>query len=213
MKKHYIKQVASYSMVGTLGFTIAASLQGCGDESATPPPVNQNEQASISQGVEQGVFMVIKQTGENPDTYELLEQYPSNDGSRAILKKMDGSEQFLTEAELRQLAEAEAQRVEEGSSQLAEPVAQNQGLSLGETILASAAGALIGGMIANKLMNNQNFRQHQQAQTQRARRTISSTRNPAQSKRATQTRSQARSGFFGNNNNSSSNKRSSSFGS
>lgn len=198
MKKHYINQIMSYSMVGSLGFTIVASLQGCGDSSDQPPQAPNTSNTSIANAAEQGFFMVITQTGTNPDTYELSEQYPSSTGSRAVLKKLDGTEQILSEDELRALAETEAQRVEEGSSQLAQPTAQNQGLSLGETILAAAAGALIGGMIANRLMNNQNFRQHQQAQTQRAQRTMSSTRNPSASgNTANQNRTQPRSGFFG----------------
>jgi hypothetical protein len=137
--------------------------------------------------------------------------------TRAILKNLDGTEKILNEDELKKIAEAEAKRFEEGSSQLAQPVAQNQGLSLGETILASAAGALIGGMIANKLMSNQNYQRHQQQQAQRAQSTMSSTRNPAQTNNtANQTKSQPKSGFFGGNqgnpSNSSSSKGSSTAG-
>lgn len=141
--------------------------------------------------------MVIQQTGANPDTYELKEKYPSSEGTRAILKGLDGSERVMTEAELTQLAEAEAQRFEEGQSQLSQPVAENQGLGLGETILASAAGALIGGMLANKLMGNSNFKQHQQRTSQRAQSSMSSTRKPAQNKNANRNNSKPRSGFFG----------------
>lgn len=39
MTKPYIKQALSYSMVGSLGFTIVAGLQGCGDTGL--PPVEQ----------------------------------------------------------------------------------------------------------------------------------------------------------------------------
>ena len=78
---------------------------------------------------------------------------------------MDGKERILTEEELKKLAEAEAAKVENGTSNLTQALAANSpGLSLGETILASAAGALIGGMIANKLAGNSNFQQHQQQQ-------------------------------------------------
>lgn len=212
MKKHYIKKVVSYSMVGSLGFTIVASLQGC-DNNSNEPPINNQNQNTLQSATEQGRFMVIQQTGSNPDTYELIEEYPADSGSRAILKDLDGNERVLTESELRQIAEAEAQRVEAGDSQLTRPVAENQGLSLGETILASAAGALIGGMLANRLMNNQNFRQHQQAQAQRVQRTMNSTRNPSQNRSSTQNRNQPRSGFFGNNSRNSSSSGSRSFGS
>jgi hypothetical protein len=218
--QHYIKKILSYSMVGSLGFTIAAGLQGCDNGSQTQaPPANTSNNAnnSIANAASEGLFMVIQQTGTNPDTYELKEKYPSSEGTRAILKNLDGTEKILNEDELKKIAEAEAKRFEEGSSQLAQPVAQNQGLSLGETILASAAGALIGGMIANKLMSNQNYQRHQQQQAQRAQSTMSSTRNPAQTNNtANQTKSQPKSGFFGGNqgnpSNSSSSKGSSTAG-
>ncbi|MEZ5448112.1 MAG: hypothetical protein R3E89_03515 [Thiolinea sp.] len=156
--------------------------------------------------------MVIQQTGTEPDTYELKEKYPSSEGTRAILKGLDGSERILSEEELTQIAEAEAKRFEAGESQLSQPVAENQGMSLGETILASAAGALIGGMIANKLMGNSNYQQHQQRTNQRAQSTMSSTRNPAQTNNANRsTSSKPRSGFFGGSQGTSS-RSSSSFG-
>lgn len=213
--KHYVKKILSYSMVGSLGFTIVAGLQGCGDtkttaETTAAPANNANN--SIANAASEGVFMVIQQTGANPDTYELKEKYPSSEGTRAILKGLDGSEKVLSEEELKKLAEAEAKRFEEGQSQLSQPTAQNQGLSLGETILASAAGALIGGMIANKLMGNANYQQHQQQQAQRAQTTMSSTRNPAQTNNANQTKSQPRSGFFGSGGNPSNGSSSSSSG-
>lgn len=209
--KHYIHKILSYSMVGSLGFTVVAGLQGCDNSSnqQTPEPKAANN-GTIADAAEQSVFMVIQQTSTNPDTYELKEKYPSSEGTRAILKKMDGTEQILSEAELKKLAEEEAKRVEAGTSQLSQATAQNQGLSLGETILASAAGALVGGMIANKLMGNANYRQHQQYQTQRAQSTMSSTRTPNAGNTATQPRTQPKSGFFGGGSSNSSS--SSSFG-
>ena len=195
MKKHYIKQAASYSMVGSLGLVIAASLQGCG-EGLAPVDSQQGQNNSIADAAAEGYFMIIQQTGTSPDTYELKERYPSSEGTRAILRKMNGDEQVLSEAELTKLAEAEAQKVEEGTSQLSQPMAQNQGLGLGEMILASAAGALLGNMLANKLMGNRNFQQHQQRNNQRVQSSMSSTRKPAQNK-AGANKTKKRSGFFG----------------
>lgn len=201
MSKHYIKKALTYSAVGSLGLTVVAALQGCG-ETGLPGDQGQNQsQAQIADAAAQGLFMVIQQTGENPDTFELKEKYPSGEGTRAILKGLDGSERILSEEELKQLAEAEAQRVESGESQLAQsPEASSQGgLSLGETILASAAGALIGGMIANKLMNNSNFQKNQQAVNQRAQSSMNSTRKPGAGNTAGKSNSKPRSGFFGGN--------------
>lgn len=200
MNKHYIKKALTYSTVGSLGLTVAAALQGCGD-TGLPTEQNQNQnQAQIADAAEQGLFMVIQQTGTNPDTYELAEKYPSSQGTRAILKDMDGNERILSEEELKQMAEAEAARVESGESQLAQAEASNQGLSLGETILASAAGALIGGMLANKLMGNSNFQRNQQAVNQRAQSSMSSNRNPGANNTTNRSNSsKPRSGFFGGN--------------
>lgn len=196
MKKHYIKQATSYSMVGSLGLVIAASLQGCG-EGLPPTDSQQGQNSSIADAAAEGYFMVIQQTGNNPDTYELKERYPSSQGTRAVLRDMNGEERVLSEAELKRLAEEEAQKVEAGTSQLSQPTAQNQGLGLGEMILASAAGALLGNVLANKLMGNRNFQQHQQRTNQRVQSTMSSTRKPAQNKSSNR-QSGKRSGFFGN---------------
>jgi hypothetical protein len=97
--------------------------------------------------------------------YKVIEQYPANGPSRAILKDINGTEKLLSEAELKALAEVEAKKVENNTSNLTkapnESSMHSGGMSLGETILASAAGALIGGYIANKLFNNPNFQAHQ----------------------------------------------------
>lgn len=198
MSKPYIKPILSYSMVGSLGLTILASLQGCGgDQPPAPPPQTPGTISDAAKG--EGMFLVIQQTGANPDTFELKEKYPASE-TRAILKDMNGNERILTEAELKKMAEDEAKKVEDGTSKLTQPVAENQGLSLGETILASAAGALIGGMIANKLMGNSNYQQHQQHQQQRAQTSIS---RPAaggtDARSVNQGQNQPKSGFFGNN--------------
>ncbi|MEN9433807.1 MAG: hypothetical protein RLZZ422_1396 [Pseudomonadota bacterium] len=205
----YINKIASYSMVGSIGAVIVLSLQGCGGDQPPTPP-EKPKQETISQATsdkEQTFVLLLKQTGANPDTYQLTEKIPSSSGTKAIVTGLDGKERVLTEDELKKIAEAEAKRVEDGSSTLTKPVAENQGLSLGETILASAAGALIGGMIANKLMGNSNYQQHQQQQNTRAQSTMSSTRTPGSAANNSVTKpstSQPRSGFFGGGNTSSS---------
>ncbi len=202
MRKPYVKSILSYSMVGSIGLTIVASLQGCGGDQPPTPPQNQAPGAISDAAKGEGMFLVIQQTGANPDTYELKEKHPSSEGTRAILKGMDGSERILSEAELKKIAEEEAKKVEDGTSKLTQPAAENQGLSLGETLLASAAGALIGGMIANKLMGNSNYQQHQQQQTQRAQTSISRPAAGGTDTRAVNPgQNQPKSGFMGNNNN------------
>jgi hypothetical protein len=199
MRKPYIKHIFSYSMVGSLGLTIVSSLQGCGGDQPPTPPKDQAAGAISEATKGEGVFMVIQQTGKNPDTFELKEKYPASE-TRAILKDMEGKERILTQDELKKMAEEEAKKVEDGTSALAkEATAENQGLSLGETILASAAGALVGGMIANKLMGNSNYQQHQQHQQQRAQTSISRPAGGMDTRGVNQGASQPKSGFFGGN--------------
>jgi len=153
-------------MLGSLGLTMIIGLQGCG-QTEEPPKTNPNPNGTISEvsKSEEGFFLVIKQTAKDPDAFIIIEKHPSSTGTRALLRDMEGNERMLTEEELRQMAEAEADKVENGTSNLTQPpVASSPGLSLGEIILASAAGALIGGMIANKLAGNSNYQQHQQQQ-------------------------------------------------
>jgi len=154
-----------YSMLGSLGLTMAIGLQGCGQ--SEEPKTNPNPHGTISEASksEEGLFLVIKQTAKDPDAFIIIEKHPSSTGTRALLRDMEGKERMLTEEELKKMAEAEAAKVENGTSNLTQtPAASSPGLSLGETILAGAAGALIGGMIANKLAGNSNYQQHQQQQ-------------------------------------------------
>jgi len=157
-----INKALFYSMLGGLGLTLA--LQGCGP-SEQPAESNPNGTISEAAKSEEGLFLVIKQTAKDPDAFIIVEKHPSSTGTRALLTDMDGNERMLTEEELKKMAEAEAAKVEDGTSNLTQtPAASSPGLSLGETILAGAAGALIGGMIANKLAGNSNYQQHQQQQ-------------------------------------------------
>jgi len=187
----HIKKALSYSVAGSLGLTVVASLSGC--EQSQPP---QDPFAGMNQAANENWFMVIEQTGENPDTYRVAEQHPTSGPTRAVLRDANGIERFMSEDELRQIAEAEAHRVEDGTSRLAQEGAQMGpgGLSLGETLLAAAAGSLIGGMLANSLMNNRSYQQN----TQR----YNSTRSSAPTSLRSGQTTQARSGFFGNKNNS-----------
>jgi hypothetical protein len=192
MPMKHIKKALSYSIAGGVGLTVVAALHGCSD-SGQPPQGSGGFGATDSAGLEQNMFMVIEQTGDNPDTYKVVEKHPTTGATRAILRTQDGDERFLSEAELKAIAEEEAARVEAGTSGLTQDAGmQAGGLSLGETVLAAAAGSLIGGMLANRLMGNSNF--------QRAQRDYGGGRPTAaisQPYRPGTSTKQARSGFFG----------------
>lgn len=167
-KKMIVKSIAL-----SLGILLATSLQGCGgSQDADQQTANADSGMETLQGdlQQQNYFLVIEQTAVNPDKYVLAERHETSGDTRAVLKKMDGSEVILSNDELKALAEAEAKKVEAGTSALTqEPTAEaSSGMGLGEMVLASAAGALIGGMLANKLSGNSNFKRNQQASTRPA---------------------------------------------
>ncbi len=154
----HIKQAISLSVAGSLGLTVLTSLSGC---EQSPPPASS---VDALQDQSRNWFLVIEQTGTDPDTYRVAEQHPTTGPTRAVLRDLNGIERFLSPEELKTIAEQEAMRVQEGSSRLAQQGAQMApgGLSLGEVLLATAAGSLLGGMMANSLMRNRNFQQNTQ---------------------------------------------------
>jgi hypothetical protein len=188
----HIKKALSYSIAGSLGLGVIASLQGCSDQGPTPPNLGGRDGAPNG-SVDTNYFLVVEQTGTSPDTYRLAERHPTSGPTRAILRLSDGSERFLSESELKQIAAEEAARIEAGTSRLTEdPTMHAGGLSLGETLVAAAAGALIGGMLANRLAANSNFQRTQQSYG--GGRPTAAISQPANRSYGTQ---QPRSGFFG----------------
>ncbi len=159
--KHYIKKISQVSAFGSVAALAALALSGCHEK-----PKEESSSGVAEAAKTQGQFLVIQEVGEGK--YKVVEQYPTNGPSRAILKELNGTERLLSEAELKKIAEEEAKKVENNTSNLAKAPneqMQSAGMSLGETILASAAGALIGGYLANKLFNNPNFQAHQRVNT------------------------------------------------
>jgi len=180
VKKH-ITKAASYAAVGSFGLVVMAALSGCEHR--------QEADTMATQSKEQGYFIVIQETGV--DSYKIIEQYPTPGTTRAILKKMDGTEQLLSEEELKKLSATEAQKVEQGTSRLTQEGEMSGGMSLGEVILASAAGAIIGSWLGNKLFNNPNYQQ-------RAKRAPTSYSRPATPSQQAQKKAapQRKSGFM-----------------
>jgi len=204
----HIKKTLSYSIAGSLGLTVIASLHGCSDQGPTQPGMSGID-ASQGSAVEQDYFLVLEQTGSAPDTYRLVEKHVTNGPTRAILRNPDGTERFLSETELKGIAAAEAARVEAGTSRLTEePSMHAGGLSMGEVLLAAAAGSLVGGMLANRLASNRNFQRTQSSYG--GGRPTASISQPAN--RQTASKSKPRSGFFGSSSGTSSSSSFRSFG-
>ena len=192
--KHYIKKISTYAMVGSLGAVAMVAMTGCEEK-----PQGQSD-AFTQASQRQGAFVVIDEIA--PGQYKIAEEYPA-EHTRVILRKLDGTEKILSKEELDALVKEEAARIDAGQSALTNPeLASGQGgLGLGEAILASAAGAIIGSWIGSKLFNNPNYQQTRQRgykSPSAYRRSVDSfNRKSTRTSTASSTRRSTRSGFFG----------------
>lgn len=192
-KKYFLKKVSNYAIVGGLGASLVVGLSGCEDK-------NANGQNSTSGGVtqaaqKQGAFVVIEKTPQGD--YTIVDEFPST--STTIVLREDGKDRILSKEEIDALVKAEATKIENGTSDLTSGTGMG-GLSLGEALLASAAGAIIGSYIGSKLFNNQNYQQNRRTSYKNPSTYSKSVDsfNKAKSNTATRTTSNTKSGFFSN---------------
>jgi len=177
----HIKTLSTLAMTG-MAAVLATGVTGCGQK-------QQEEQAQAK-----GAFVIIEETA--PGKYKIKDEFPS-DETRIILKKLDGTEKVLTKEEMDALIKEEAAKIDNGTSALTQPDAQMQmqgGMGLGEAILASAAGAIIGSWIGSKLFGNQNYQNNRKA-GYKSPSTYQRSKNSFSKTRKSTTK---RSGFFGN---------------
>jgi len=207
MLKH-IKKVASYAAVGGFGAVVIAGLAGCGSSD------NGGESSALNEAAQKtGAFVIIEETA--PGKYKVLEEYPSSE-TRVVLKDINGTERVLSKEEMDKLIAEENAKIDAGTSNLTNQNAQlsSGGMSMGEALLASAAGAIIGSWIGNKLFNNPGY----QAQRQSAYKNPSAysrsvdSFNKAKAASSASKPSGGKSGFFGGSSSKSSSSSSSSFG-
>lgn len=129
--------------LGSAGIAMMSVLTGC----EAPQEKQQNR------------FLVIEQ--QTNGKYIVVEEMPTDGPSRAIIREKDANgntvERFMNEAEMKALAEQEYQKVQNGTSETMQDSSGSAGMGLAGTILAVAAGSLLGNMIGNALMNNKNF--------------------------------------------------------
>ncbi len=203
----HIKKIADYSIVGGMGAIVMGAFAGCGD-SGLPPQQNIQENSFQTASQKQGAFVVIQEVA--PKEYKIVDEYPSSE-TRVILKSLDGKERILSQQELDEMIKEEAKKIEEGTSRLTsnEQVSSGMGgMGLGETILASAAGAILGSWIGSKLFNNQNYQQKRQA-SYKSPQTYSRSKNSFNKAKSASTK---KSGFFKNSQTSQTRKSSKSSG-
>ncbi len=139
-------RVGSTIGLGSMSLVVMTALSGCAGQEQEEP---------------KNRFLIIEQTTSGK--YSVVEEVPTDGPSRAIIRERDENgrviERLMSESEMKALAEQEYQKVQNGTSE----TTQNHdsgGMGLGGTILAVAAGSLMGNMIANQLMGNKNFSQN-----------------------------------------------------
>lgn len=145
----YITTLSTLAATG-LGAVLITGITGC-------------TQQTQEQAQSKGAFVIIEETTHG--RYQIKDEFPA-DETRIVLKKLDGSENVLTQAQLDALIKEESAKIDNGTSNLTKDnaqVSQQGGMGLGETILASAAGYMLGAWIGSKLFGNQNFKNNRKA--------------------------------------------------
>jgi len=184
----YINKLSTMATVTGLGTLLATGVTGCTSN-------NQQQQAQAK-----GAFVIIEETATGK--YKIKDEFPA-DETRIVLKQLDGVERVLTQAEMDELVKKEAAKIDNGTSNLTKEnaqMSQQGGMGLGEVLLSSIAGAMIGSWIGSKLFGNQNFQNNRKAgykspsTYQRSKNSFNKPRKSTSSKR---------SGFFGGKKSSS----------
>ncbi|TQV63483.1 MAG: hypothetical protein FNT15_03610 [Sulfurovum sp.] len=159
MSKKYIKKISNYAIVGGMGALVIASLSACSD---APQDESKTGSNTISDAAnKEGAFVIIE---EKPaKTYKIIDEYPA-EKTTIILRDENGTDKILSQVEIDKLVKETEAKIDNNTSNLTKPASEvsSGGMSLGETLLASAAGAMIGAYIGNKLFNNQNYNQNRQ---------------------------------------------------
>lgn len=185
----HIRKIGEYGIVGNIGIAALLVLSGCSSQ--------ENKEQLASNSIKKGAFVIIEEQADG--SYKILEEHPS-DTTRVLLKSKDGTERMLSEEEIQAMLKEEEKKIDNGTSQLTNPT--GTGLSIGEAILASAAGAIIGSWIGSKLFNNQNFQAQQRTtyKTPQAYERSRSSFNQTSTTTNRATTNSGRSGFFGGGN-------------
>jgi hypothetical protein len=186
----HLSTIGSAALLGSMGVVVMSVLSGC----EAPQEKQQNR------------FLVIEQ--QTNGKYVVVEEMPTEGPSRAIIRERDENgnvtERFMNEEEMKRLAQQEYDKMQNGQSELNQEPSASPGMGLAGTILAVAAGSLLGNMIGNALMGNKNFQRHADSVNKSAyhRSASSGARSGSSSKKS----------FFGDTRRSFSSGRTASFG-
>ncbi|ARR01558.1 hypothetical protein CVIC8964_0114 [Campylobacter vicugnae] len=192
----HIKRLKDIGVASGVGAIMAFGLAGCGESGSTGSSLEQTVQ-------KQGATVFIEKNSDG--SYKIADEFPSNE-TRIFLREAgaDGtmSERLLSQAEIDKLLQEENAKIEAGESGLTNSTLSSGsgGLGLGEAILASAAGAIIGSWIGSKLFNNpayQNSRQNAYKNPSAYNRSVNSFNKVGTASAASKAGNSGRSGFFG----------------
>ncbi|BAW35925.1 motility protein [Helicobacter pylori] len=199
MKKPY-RKISDYAIVGGLSALVMVSIVGCKSNADDKP----KEQSSLSQSVQKGAFVILEE--QKDKSYKVVEEYPSS-RTHIIVRDLQGNERVLSNEEIQKLIKEEEAKIDNGTSKLIQPnnggsggSNESSGFGLGSAILGSAAGAILGSYIGNKLFNNPNYQQNAQRtykSPQAYQRSQNSFSKSASSASGIGGASKGQSGFFG----------------
>ncbi len=203
-----MKRIKKLSTIGTtmgLGAILVTGLGGCQQKSEE----NTTQQNPVAK---ENAFVILEEV--SPGKYKVAEEFPAKE-TRIVVKKLDGTEKVLTKEELDKMIKEEAAKVDNGTSNLTKPNSEqvsSGGMSMGEALLASAAGAMLGSWIGSKLFNNPNYQNNRRA-GYKSPSTYNRSVNSFGKKSSTMSKrtSTKRSGFFGSSSKGTSSTRSSSY--
>lgn len=193
--KHF-RKISDYAVIGGLSALVAVSLIACSNDST-----QSQEKTSVANTLQKGAFVILEE--QKDGSYKIAEEYPSAK-THVVVRDSNGNERVLSDEEIKNLIKQEETKIDNGTSQLTNPNSSG-GLGLGGALLASAAGAILGSYIGNKLFNNPNYQQNQQRNYkspqayERSKNSFKSTPTA----RTSSTPSSAKSGFFGKNSSTS----------
>lgn len=190
----HTKTFKDIAKAGVLGSILAFGLSGC--------DMGGNTNAQNIQ--KQGATVFIEKN--NDGSYSVADEFPSNE-TRVFLREtgIDGkvSERLLSQDEIDSLLAQANTMIDQNASGLTNASLSSGGLSLGEAILASAAGAIIGSWIGSKLFGSPTYQNTRQAAYKNPS-AYSRSVNNFQNARSATSSSSKKSGFFGGGSKSSS---------
>ncbi len=199
-KKYFLKQISNYAIVGGMGAILMTSFTGCEDKNA-----NGQGDTVTNATQKQNAFVIIEKTPQGGFT--IVDEYPST--KTTIVLREGQNERILSKEEIDELVAKEAVKIDNGTSNLTNPnqaQVSGGGMGLGEVLLSSIAGAMIGSYIGNKLFNNNSY-QKQRRTNYKSPSTYSksvNSFNKAKTSSSKSSTSSKKSGFFGGSRSSSS---------